>query len=138
MDLGSYACAPLDDDSLHALIARLLPSAHDTRVHRHGGTVALRFHAMDDVIAASIAASSANLCATLNNTFEDKHARPRNISSCSIQLAFLPELGDERLRWFLAELALLRRSDGVLSDAEFAIIQATLHSGIDTRTETAP
>lgn len=121
--------SPLFDDSeLHALVRRLLPSVNECLVRRHHGTILVRFTAPDDFIATTIATSSANIVCEVDNTFADKHVQPRRIASCTLQMRLTPDLNDERLIWFFAELALLRRREGALQESEFALLYADLHA----------
>ena len=115
---------------IDALVRRLLPSVFDLHAHSHSGTLSLGFHSADDFVAASIAASSANIRAEVFNTFEDKRAVPRAISSCRIKLFLGRDFADERLVWFFAELALLRKSDGLLNEAEHSELNAWLHEQV--------
>lgn len=118
-----------DEAVFRSLASTLLPSAKHIQFHRHGGTIAFWFDALDDFIAASIGASSANIVCEVSNSFEGKHAQPRTISSCGMKLALAPGLNDERIIWFFAELALLRRGDGTLPEAAFTPLFARLHAG---------
>ena len=115
-------------DDIDALVRRLLSSAFDLHAHPYSGTLFLGFHATEDFVAASVAASSANIRTEVFNTFKDKLAVPRAISSCRIKLFLNRDLADERMVWFFAELLLLRRSDGLLNETEFSELNAWLHA----------
>ncbi len=115
-------------EDIDSLVHRLLPSAFDLYARAHSGTLSVGFQATDDFVAASIAASSANIRAEVFNTFEGKLSVPRSISSCRIKLFLGRDCADERLIWFFAELAILRRSDNSLNDSDFSELNAWLHA----------
>lgn len=137
MDTQAGHAPMLDDDALRALLQRLLPSLHHVYIHRYNGTIVLGFASLDDFVATSIAASSANIVAEVCNTFEGKHRLPRGIESCHLKLSLAPGLDDARLAFFFAELALLRRADGDLQEREFATMNARIHALIGPE-DTAP
>ena len=118
----------MEYEDIDALVRRLLPSVFDLYAHPYSGTLSLGFHATDDFVAASIAASSANIRAEVFNTFDGKLTAPRSISSCRIKLFLDRDFADERLVWFFAELAILRGSDGLLNDCEYSELNAWLHA----------
>ena len=118
----------MEYEDIDAFVRRLLPSVFDLYPHPYSGTLSLGFHATDDFVAASIAASSVNIRAEVFNTFDGKLTAPRSISSCRIKLFLGRDFADERLLWFFAELGLLRRSDGLLNDTEYSELSAWLHA----------
>ena len=122
------ATMPMDDGKLWRFAQQLLPSIRDFRIKRFNGTLIMGFEALDDFVAASIGASSANIVATVLNTFEGKHAVPRTIASCSIRLELMPGLNDARLAFFFMELALLRKADGKLPESSFQPLNRELHA----------
>ena len=119
-------------------MSTLLPSCSEIRCNRHVGTIIFLFEALDDFIAATIGASSANIACSVINTFEGKTTLPRSIASCATRLTLAPGLDDERILWFFAELALLRKSDGVLDGNAFTALFARLHAGGKLDMEATP
>lgn len=125
------AVMPMDDNTLRRFVQDLLPSVRDFHIKRFNGTLIMAFDALDDFVAASIGASSANIVATVFNTFEGKHAIPKTIASCSMRLELTPGLTDARLAFFFMELALLRKADGTLPESSFRPLNRELH-GIES------
>ena len=126
MDLAD-AYPHFDDAKLRSLLTKLLPSFHSLRVHRFNGQLCMQFDAVDDFVACSIGASSANLALEVSNTFVGKHTLPRTVSSCMTILRLASGLQDARLALFFMELALLRKHDGTLAEADFDLLNAKLH-----------
>lgn len=129
MDDETALAIGFDDAAFRALASEWLPSVRDIRIHRHNGTICLGFAALDDFVATTIGASSANIVCEVFNTFEGKRALPRDIASCTLKLALAPGLNDERLLWFFAELALLRKGGAILSKDELDALHARLRAG---------
>ncbi|MBP6749741.1 MAG: hypothetical protein KA144_08880 [Xanthomonadaceae bacterium] len=97
-------------------------------MHRFNGQLCMQFDAVDDFVACSISASSANLALEISNTFVGKHALPRTVSSCIAILRFASGLQDARLAHFFMELALLRKRDGTLPEADFDFLNEDMHA----------
>jgi len=128
MDNGDHITPLFEDSAIKTLVTRFLPSIETCRPHRHNGTIVVRFAMLDDFVAATITASSANIACEIFNNFEGKHARPLSIASCELKLQLSPGLDDERLVFFFCELALLRKADGILAEDEFRTLYADLHA----------
>ncbi len=125
---ATNAAMLLDDTALRRFADQLLPSIRDFRIKRFNGALTMEFGALDDFVAASIGASSANIVATVDNTFEGKHTLPRTIASCAMRFELTPGLNDARLAFFFMELALLRKADGTLPESSFEPLNRELHA----------
>lgn len=86
----------------------------------------LQLQDTNDFILASIGASSANIKCELHNCFGATSEVPRSIESCCLLFELAAGLADERLVYFMWEIANLKLKDRSLAEADYTDLVSNL------------